>query len=150
MATRASASLVIPLPIDSVWKELRSFNFPARLIPTIESCVIEDGKSPQTVGAVRVLKWKTGEVRKDTLIELSDQYRSMSWELIEAAPPSEAAAAITSLKCYRITETNGTLVEWSCDFSADIANKSAFVPFHQKAFLQNLVDIRKSLTETCK
>lgn len=58
------------------------------------------------------MKWKTGETRKDLLIALSDQYRKITWELIESNPDSETAAAITTVRCYRITETNQTLVEW--------------------------------------
>ena len=72
--------------------------------------------SPFAVGAVRTLKWKTGESRKDRLLELSDQYRRITWELIEADPPTEASAAISSVKLYRITETNHTLVEWYVNF----------------------------------
>jgi hypothetical protein len=66
-----------------VWKALRDFNFPARYISTIESSDIEDNLPPTTVGAVRVLKWKTGDVRKQRLLGLSDQNYHASWEIIE-------------------------------------------------------------------
>jgi len=145
MSTRAVSSAVFPLPIDKVWAQLRDFTFPGRLISTIESCVMEEHKSPESVGAVRVTKWKTGETRKDRLIALSDQYRNVTWELIEAHPETESLAAISTVRCIRITENNHTLVEWACDYSADVSND--FILFNQKAFLENLKEVRHSLSK---
>jgi hypothetical protein len=143
MSTRAVASAVFPLPIDQVWDKLRDFTFPARFISTIASCNLEENQSPFTVGAIRVMRWKTGESRKDRLIELSDQFRKLTWEMIESEPASESVAAITTIKLYRITEQNHTLVEWSCDYSADTPKD--FVLFNQKAFMENLKEIRQAL-----
>jgi len=144
MSTRASSSAVFPLPIENAWKELRDFTFPGKLIAsTIASCTMMDNRPADCVGAVRSLKWKTGETRMDKLIELSDQFRKITWELIMSDPPTENVAQISTLKLFRISETNETLVEWSCDFSADISND--FVRFNQKAFLQNLQEMRATL-----
>jgi len=106
---------------------------------------MEDNKSDDSVGAVRIIKWKSGDTRKDRLIGLSDQYHHITWELIESDPPSEAAAAITEVRCFRVSENNHTLVEWSCDYSANIG--SDFILFNQKAFLENLKEMRHSLTK---
>ena len=106
---------------------------------------MEENASPFTVGAVRSIQWKTGEVRKDRLLELSDQYRKITWELIDSNHPTEASAAITSIRLHRITEQNHTLVEWSCDYAADVSND--YVAFNQKAFLENLTEVRKNLTK---
>jgi len=145
MATRAAASAVFPAPIEGVWKHVRDFTFPGKLISTIASCQIEENKSTDAVGATRVTKWKTGEVRKDRLIALSDQYRFITWELVEADPPTEALAAITTVRLYRVSEQNHTLVEWSCDYSSNITND--FILFNQKAFLENLKEMRNTLTK---
>lgn len=69
--------------ILKVWKALREFNFPAKLISTIDSSDIEDNLPPTCVGAIRVLKWKTGEMRKQRLLSLSDQNFTSVWEIIE-------------------------------------------------------------------
>jgi len=143
MSTRAVASAVFPHSVEKVWAQLRDFTFPGRLISTIESCHTEDNKSPDSVGACRVTKWKTGEIRKDRLIALSDQYRHLTWEMVEAYPDTESLAAITTIRLVRVTEENHTLVEWSCDYSADVSNE--FVSFNQKAFLQNLKEMRTSM-----
>lgn len=83
-----------------------------------------------------------------------------------ADPPTETSAAITGIKLYRITETNGTLIEWyalvfttipwlslrsgvtdtfyrATDFSADVS--PAVIKFESKAIAETLVDIRKAL-----
>lgn len=95
-----------------MWKELREFTFPARLISTIESSEIEDGLHPTTVGAVRLLKWRTGdttlallfydilifclgEMRKQRLLELSDQHYRAVWEIVEGM--SNNTRIITSM-----------------------------------------------------
>eukprot|EP01100_Stratorugosa_tubuloviscum_P009326 TRINITY_DN3900_c0_g1_i1.p1 TRINITY_DN3900_c0_g1~~TRINITY_DN3900_c0_g1_i1.p1 ORF type:complete len:147 (-),score=68.04 TRINITY_DN3900_c0_g1_i1:74-514(-) len=144
MATRAVASAVFPLPIDRIWSHLRDFTFPARAIPTIESVIIEDNRDPSAVGATRVIRWKTGESRKQRLIELSDQHYRITWELIESDPIAEASAVITSVKLYRISENNTTLVEWSSDFSADATG--SFVTFEQNSYMQNLREIRSHIS----
>jgi len=60
MSTRAVASAVFPVPVDQVWAQVRDFTFPGRLISTISSCVMEDNRSSDSVGATRTTVWKTG------------------------------------------------------------------------------------------
>jgi len=147
MATHVSASAVFPIPVEAVWKQLRDFTFPARLLHSVIASVhIEEGKSQFEVGAVRDIKWKSGESRKQRLIELSDQFRTIAWETIDADPPSETSAAITSIKLFRITETNGTLVQWSSDFAADV--KGDFIKYEEKAYHETLAEIRRTLQGT--
>jgi len=145
MSTRAHSSAVFPLPIDTVWSALRDFTFPQRYISTIKSVTLENKASPDSVGAIRHVEWNTGETRKHRLIELSDQYRRLTWELVESDPPTEASAVISTLQLYRISETNHTLVEWASDFSADATGK--FVLFEQNSYLENLKEIRTKLIE---
>eukprot|EP01115_Flamella_aegyptia_P014822 TRINITY_DN86_c0_g1_i1.p1 TRINITY_DN86_c0_g1~~TRINITY_DN86_c0_g1_i1.p1 ORF type:complete len:146 (+),score=45.14 TRINITY_DN86_c0_g1_i1:299-736(+) len=145
MSTRAVASAVFPLPIDRVWSHLRDFTFPGKLISTISECKIEDNKHPDQIGAVRLMKWKSGESRRDRLIELSDQHYRIVWEMVDSEPVAELTAAITTVRLIRITEGNQTLVEWSSDFSNDIDNK--FISFNQKAFHENLVEMRAAMTK---
>jgi len=147
MATRAAASAVFPIPVEKVWSAVRDFTFPGKLLPSvIASAKIVQGASAFEVGAVREVKWKSGEVKKQRLIELSDQYRRITWETIEAEPPTETSAAITTVKLVRITETNGTLVEWSSDFSADV--NGSLITFEQKAYLDSLSEMRKVLASS--
>jgi len=145
MATRAVASAVFPQPIGKVWSAVRDFTFPSKLISTIESAEIEDGLPPTTVGAIRIVKWKTGETRKHRLLELSDQYHKVSWELIESDPPSEVTGSIQTLTLHRVTETNHTLVQWEGDFSSDV--QGGLVLFEQKSYQTNLAEVRDALSK---
>eukprot|EP01116_Phalansterium_solitarium_P012024 TRINITY_DN27964_c0_g1_i1.p1 TRINITY_DN27964_c0_g1~~TRINITY_DN27964_c0_g1_i1.p1 ORF type:complete len:379 (-),score=115.75 TRINITY_DN27964_c0_g1_i1:407-1486(-) len=145
MATSVSASAVIPLPLLEVWDAVRDFLFPARLLQSIiESAVLEDGSTSSHVGVTRRMTWKTGEVRRHRLLELSDQYNVLRWELIEAIPEPEASATISTLRCRRVTESNHTLVEWSAEYSADVPPE--LLKFEQRAFDANLKEIRARLT----
>jgi len=146
MSTRAFASAIIPLPIEKVWAVLRDFTFPKRLISGVESVEILEGKAGDSVGATRVMKWAAGGVRQHRLLELSDLYHFATWELVFSDPPSEAEGHISLLRCFRISETNQTLVEWSADFSADV--KGDLILYEQKAYAQNLKDIREHLTRS--
>jgi len=143
MATRASASAIFSHPIDKVWKELRDFTFPGRYFSTIDSCTIDDGLPPTTVGAIRTLIWKSGERRKHRLIELSDLHFRLVWELVEAEPATEVSAHISTLSLYRVTETNQTLVQWESDFSSDVKND--IILFETKSYLENLKEVRAGL-----
>eukprot|EP01087_Luapelamoeba_hula_P007623 TRINITY_DN185_c1_g1_i1.p2 TRINITY_DN185_c1_g1~~TRINITY_DN185_c1_g1_i1.p2 ORF type:complete len:147 (-),score=23.97 TRINITY_DN185_c1_g1_i1:86-526(-) len=144
MSTTARASAVIPLPVEKVWEAVRLFDFPKTLLTTIQSVELVDGGRPTEVGAVRVLKWSDGSTLTQRLLELSDLSRSAVWETIAAEPVSEVSATITTLQAHRITESNGTLLTWSAEFSAD--TKGDFVAFQQKAFAENLNEIKASLT----
>lgn len=144
MSTRANASIIINLPLDHVWRWLRDFTFPAKLIPGIESCVMEDGDTPQTLGAIRTTKWAHIGERKHRLIVHSDIDHVMTWELIESNPPAETLAHISSLRCRRVTEGNSTFVEWSGEFSSGTSYD--YIQYEQRAYHNNLNDIRTALT----
>eukprot|EP01094_Clydonella_sp_ATCC50884_P013435 TRINITY_DN23714_c0_g1_i1.p2 TRINITY_DN23714_c0_g1~~TRINITY_DN23714_c0_g1_i1.p2 ORF type:complete len:156 (+),score=57.18 TRINITY_DN23714_c0_g1_i1:29-469(+) len=145
MSTRARASAVFPLPIDQVWAALRDFTFPGQLLgSTIESCQMEEGKSGDTVGAVRTTTWKSGEKQSHRLLALSDLDYSTSWELLMSEQPSEVNAYIATLSCTRVTENNSTLVTWEIEFSADCTGD--LISFHQKGLITNLAEMRTSLT----
>mmetsp|Transcript_16324 Transcript_16324/g.18158 ORF Transcript_16324/g.18158 Transcript_16324/m.18158 type:complete len:152 (-) Transcript_16324:57-512(-) len=150
MSTRASASAVFPLPIDTVWAAVRDFTFPAKLISTVKSASMEENASPTSVGAVRKLEWETGNWRKQKLIGLSDLDYTISWELVgvDLKASSEVTAIISTIKLYRITETNQTLVSWSSDFAADV--QPDFVRFETESYTKNLVEMRTSLVEASK
>jgi len=117
MATTIFASAIFPLPRHIVWAQLRDFSFPSKLLSSgIVKLEFEDSDGKQvnekttTVGVFRKIFWKNGEYQKSRLLELSDQYHTIRWELIESNPPSEVTAVISRIKCTRISETNSTLV----------------------------------------
>ena len=99
MATRASASLVIPHKIEDVWEKIRDFTFIGRVITDIESStILEEGRPADSVGCTRVTKWKSGEARHHRLLELSDLHFRLAFELTFSDPPSEVTATITTIR----------------------------------------------------
>jgi len=144
MSTTARASVIVPVPVEKVWAAVRVFDFPSRLISTVASAELEDGARPTEVGAVRTLKWADGSSLTQRLLELSDIERRAVWENIHSEPISEVSATITTLQAHRVTESNSTLLTWSAEFSAD--TKGDFVQFQQKAFAENLQEIKAALT----
>jgi len=122
---------------------LRDFTFNAKYFSTIESATIQDGRSADSVSAIRETKWKTGESQQHRLIELSDQHYRLAYELVGAEPQAENLATITTITLHRVTETNATLVEWAADFSADISGEA--LTFHHASFIENLKELRTNL-----
>ncbi|KAL6069732.1 hypothetical protein QOT17_007298 [Balamuthia mandrillaris] len=144
MSTSTHASTVIAKPIDQIWEILRSFTS-ASLISTIESVDMEEGKAPTEVGAHRTLKWKTGEVVTQRLLELSDIKRRVVWENVSSEPVAEVTATITTLQAHRITDGNATLLTWTAEYSADA--KGDFIAFNTKALQQNLAELKNALEQ---
>jgi len=70
----------------------------------------------------------------------------MRWELIESSHEHEVTAAVSKIKCSRISEQNHTLVEWSAEYSNDAS--SSFLAYEKRSFEENLVEIRSKLTGT--
>jgi len=82
MSTQAKASTVISLPISEVWKSLRDFTFPEKLLKThIESCTMENSSSSHEVGGLRTIKWKSGDIRTDRLLCLDDLHYNVILKL---------------------------------------------------------------------
>lgn len=107
-----------------VWKVVRDFAAVPTHFSGVKAVELEGG-GPTSVGVVRVVKWATGEERRQQLIELSDQYRHITWETVGANHQTESSAQISCIRLFRITETKECLVEWATDFAADVDTKVA-------------------------
>eukprot|EP01130_Rhizamoeba_saxonica_P006862 TRINITY_DN2750_c0_g2_i1.p1 TRINITY_DN2750_c0_g2~~TRINITY_DN2750_c0_g2_i1.p1 ORF type:complete len:178 (-),score=35.72 TRINITY_DN2750_c0_g2_i1:25-504(-) len=145
MSTRAYSSTVIPVPVSFAWKHLRDFSFPEKFFDSVESVTIEDDLPPTTVGATRVVTWKDGQTRTQRLLEVSDQYHRVVWEMEDSNPPAEFSACISTLQLERVTDTNSLFLKWSSDFSTDIP--ADLVLFEQRAYNQNLTDLGNHLVQ---
>lgn len=118
MATTASASTIVPLPIEAVWKTLRQFGEWPKLLSGVTKVELEEGCTQTTVGALRTIHWE-GQWRSQRLRELSDLSFTQVWDLVATEPIAETSGQVSTLRCYRITSTNQTLVSWTTDFSAE-------------------------------
>lgn len=144
MATSTTASVIIPMTIEKVWKEIREFTEIRKHVSGIVCCELEDGGKPNQVGSIRTMKWAGGEVRKHRLLEHSDVYHRLTWELVESDPPTETQGHITRVQLRRISEHDHTLIEWTAEFSS--GTPVDFIQFEQRAYHRNLEEIRGSIT----
>jgi hypothetical protein len=142
MATTATASTVIPLPIETVWKVLREFGNWPKLLSGVTKVELEDGANQTTVGALRTIHWE-GQWRSQRLRELSDLSHTAIWDLVATEPIAETSGQVSTLKCFRITSTNQTLVSWTTDFSAEV--QPSLIKFESAALAAALADLVKGI-----
>eukprot|EP00745_Piridium_sociabile_P023601 TRINITY_DN36873_c0_g1_i1.p1 TRINITY_DN36873_c0_g1~~TRINITY_DN36873_c0_g1_i1.p1 ORF type:complete len:140 (+),score=6.95 TRINITY_DN36873_c0_g1_i1:45-464(+) len=120
MAMQTSHSIVVPVNADLAWKQLRSFDFPAKFFSTVKSVNLLDGASPTSVGGEREVIWHSEEKQKHKLVCLDDENHRMRWELVGCDPAAETTAQQSTLRVIRISENNSALIEWTVEFSADV------------------------------
>lgn len=142
MATTATASLVIAVPIDAVWKVLRQFGEWPKLLSGVKKVELEEGATNTTVGALRTIHWE-GQWRSQRLRELSDLSHTAIWDLVATEPIAETSGQVSTIKCFRITATNQTLVTWTTDFSAEAT--PSLLKFESANLAHALEDLAKGI-----
>jgi hypothetical protein len=93
-----------------VWKVVRDFSAVPRHFSGVNDVALVGEGNATSVGNIRVVKWRSGEERRHQLIELSDQYRKISWETVGANHQTESSAQQSTIRLFRITETKECLV----------------------------------------
>jgi uncharacterized protein YndB with AHSA1/START domain len=111
---RAYASTVIPAPADRVWAIVRDFNGLPDWHPGIVRSEIEDGKTGDTVGAVRSFFLADGSHVREQLVALDDRQRTLSY--VFATPAFPVADYVAQMRVSPITDGGGSFVEWSAQF----------------------------------
>jgi len=144
MSTTAFASAVFDFPISQVWAIVRDFRFPQTFFNSIQKLTLENDASPTSVGAVRRIQWSSGEVKRQLLLEVSDQYYRVAFETIETCTfPSEVAAEIHTIKLRRVGESNGTFISWETEYAAQTPGD--LVAFQTKALQDSLNALRNGI-----
>jgi len=139
-------STVFEQPADTVWNTIRDFNnYPVWVDGAGESR-IEDGKSGDTVGAVRDVVYQGNRIRQ-RLLALSDAGRSQSYEFAEKPP-----AYLQHLDAFRVTITvrpivdgERAFVEWSAAFDCDAQRRRETADVLRNAFAKWLGSLRRKL-----
>ena len=113
---RVTVSDVIPAPIDEVWAAIRGFDQIDEWHPAITGCTIEDGLSPDQVGAVR--SFQAGEKSlREKLLAHSDIERYYQYTILDGAGPKDDY--LSEVRAIPVTEMDETLVVWTGEFDAD-------------------------------
>jgi Polyketide cyclase / dehydrase and lipid transport len=140
---KAYYSTVFEQPASDVWKIIRDFNnYPVWVGGAGES-QIEEGKSGDTVGAVRNVLYRGRRIRQRLLAQ-SDMERSQSYEFCEA-PTLPMTGFRATLRVTPIVDGNGAFVEWWANFDCDASRRDELVETLQGWFGNWLQSLRESM-----
>ncbi|KAJ2662214.1 hypothetical protein IWW48_001954 [Coemansia sp. RSA 1200] len=115
MSTQNIESCAINAPADKVWEALRKQDFKFwSIVKTVEL-----PESTSEVGGVRITTFNDGTVQKHRLVEYSELKRSLTYELIDSAPPVTTLSAQHSFRVYPVTSNDSAYVQWRSTFSSD-------------------------------
>jgi uncharacterized protein YndB with AHSA1/START domain len=111
-------STVINAPLERVWRVASDFNGLAAWMPGMKDSVIEPGKSDKDIGAVRKLTMAgSKDILRERLEALSPEEHLITYSVLEGPLPVKNIR--TSMRLRPITDTYGTLGEWSTEFETE-------------------------------
>ena len=140
---KAYYSTVFEQPAPQVWKIVRDFNnYPVWVEGAGESR-IEDGKSGDTVGAIRNVLYQGRSIRQRLLAQ-SDAERSQTYEFCGAASLPLADFQAT-LRITQVVDGDRAFVEWWATFDCDPAGRDELTGTLRGWFAKWLESLRKSL-----
>jgi hypothetical protein len=126
-----------------VWEIIRDFNnYPVWVEGAGESR-IEDGKSGDTVGAIRNVLYQERRIRQRLLAQ-SDVERSQSYEFC-GAPSLPLVDFQATLRITPVVDGDRAFVEWWATFDCDPARRGELTGTLQGWFGKWLESLRKSL-----
>jgi len=139
-------SMVFDHPADKVWSLIRDFNnYPVWVDGAGES-TIEDGKSGDTVGAVRNVLYQGNRIRQ-RLLALSDVERTQTYGFAGAMPPYLPGlhAFEATIRVTPVVDGDRAFVAWSATFDGADERREALRDFFQSAFAKWLRSLRRTL-----
>jgi Polyketide cyclase / dehydrase and lipid transport len=142
MAT-AYYSTVFQPSAASVWKIIRDFNNYAVWVGGVGDSVIEDGKSGDTVGAVRSVHYQGRHIRQ-RLLALSDVERSQTYEFADT-PTLPVTGFKATLGVQEIVDGNRAFVQWRADFDCEPQRREELCATLSLWFGQWLESLRKEM-----
>jgi hypothetical protein len=122
--TKAYYSTVFEQKAADIWKIVRDFNnYPVWVGGAGESR-IEDGKSGDSVGAVREVFYQKRRIRQ-RLLALSDVERAQTYEFCEA-PSLPVSDFQATLRVTPIVDGDRAFVEWWATFDCEVGRREEF------------------------
>jgi hypothetical protein len=114
---KVSRSSVVNAPADAVWDTIRDFNGLPSWLPPVAASEIRGGGPSDQPGCVRVLTLGDGAQVVETLLELSDENRSCTYNIIES--PLGVSGYVATLSVTPDTDANRSNVQWTAEFEPD-------------------------------
>src|SRR5215470_13138764 len=145
---RSYYSTIFEHSADEVWNVIRDFNnYPVWVDGAGES-VIEDGKSGDSVGAIRNVLYN-GMRRRQKLLALSDRERSQTYEFT-GEPPLHTRDFRATLRVTPVVDGDRAFVEWWATFDCDLDRYNERTAFFRGAFAGWLDSLRRHLDRRAK
>lgn len=142
---KAYYSTVFEQSAEDVWKVIRDFGNYTVWVEGVDASVIEEGKTGDTVGAVRSVSMGDKKIRQ-RLLALSDRDRLQTYEFCGSIPyplsTYEATLCVTP-----ITDGNKAFVEWWATFDCEASERAHWTAFFANSFAGWLKSLRVSLTK---
>ena len=140
---KAYYSTVFEQKADDIWKIIRDFNnYPIWVAGAGES-EIEDGKSGDTIGAVRNVLYRERRIRQRLLAQ-SDVERSQTYEFA-GAPTLPVAGFQATLRVTPVIDGDRAFVEWWATFDCEAASRDELTGTLQGSFEKWLESLRDTL-----
>jgi hypothetical protein len=108
------ASIIIDVRADQLWPVLRDFVGLTTWSNAVSAAHITNGKAPDQVGAIRHLDIVDGSVFVETLVALSDELMSLSYNIVEG--PLPVTDYVATMRVYPVTASACSYVTWSAEF----------------------------------
>jgi hypothetical protein len=138
---QAYFSTVFAHSADNIWSLIRDFNNYQVWVDGVGESVIEDGKSGDTVGAIRNVLYQGRRIRQ-RLVALSDVERSQVYEFCGDAPmPVQRYRA--TLKVTPVVDGGRSFIEWSASFDCAPQEHEKWIVFFRDAFAGWLGSLRR-------
>ena len=130
---KAFVSTVINAPTERVWRVVSDFNGLAAWMPGMTGSIIEGGKGDKEIGAVRQLTMAgTKDKLRERLDVLSPGELLITYSVLEG--PLPVKNIVTSMRLRAITDTYGTLGEWSSQFETATGKEEEGEQFMNRVF----------------
>lgn len=142
---RAYYSTVFEKSADDIWSVIRDFNNYAVWVEGVGESFIEDGKTGDTVGAVRNVSIGERKIRQ-RLLALSDRDRFQTYEFGDSIPYPLYSYEAT-LRVTPITDGNRAFVEWWATFDCEASEYGHWATFFANSFAGWLGSLRAYLAK---
>jgi hypothetical protein len=138
-------STVFDEPADVVWRLIRDFNAYPVWVDGAGTSEIEDGKSGDTVGAVRHVVYQGRHIRQRLLAQ-SDVEREQVYAFAEegALPVANYRATI---RVTPVVDGDRAFVDWWATFDCGLAQLEERTAFFAKSFAGWLESLRRALVK---
>ena len=137
-------STVINAPIERVWKTVADFNGLPAWMPGMKDSTIEDGKKPTEVGAVRKLGMQgSKDILRERLEVFDPATNTITYSVLQGPLPVKNIR--TTMHLRPITDSYGTLGEWSTQFDTEPGKEEEGQQFMTRVFGAGFRALKKHL-----